>query len=535
MSLRNSSKLTSNLTSGKFNANSAFRENTASEQGSSSTSGTVTVSSPHSLAVNISSTARERDSPGRATSYSTPGSSSQIAMQRHSPSPSLSPLKRKRSNSSLEERPLPFSKRQAMSPEYQPQPSTPTLPKVSGRTIRESVHVEDSMPAVGTPLDAQAGAAAVGAEGPSTLGMEPDAFKPQYLGEDRDAFLETGHDAYSSVYERMYEAALNARGEVDAGAQNLEFGDSGGTDADADADADADTGDDADADADADGDAVVAYAGANETTGQIPAVNTDTDADADYLRRYPSPVATEIVETYEEPTSEERIAALKDLGIKVHDFAYEPVSKKLRAPEVWRNPLHSLAIHDTYIRVAPDQRPTYQLPGKLLRRLLDLNWVTREEANRYWTLEDWKNLEQYDALPNGPYPYRLAPPSRKPSSAYRRFLRKSVYPPQATDRLEEEIYVPPDEPDMDEGPGNDVLEAHEAKMQELHEGPTRPNSPRPPISDHVNWAPMPADLPHERVTPPDLPIEPVTPPASLPPPPPSKGGLARHKTMRIIR
>ncbi|CDO76845.1 hypothetical protein BN946_scf185033.g42 [Trametes cinnabarina] len=184
----------------------------------------------------------------------------------------------------------------------------------------------------------------------------------------------------------------------------------------------------------------------------FPSVNSQDTGD-DYVTP-PSPAPTEIVDDPNGKTGEECMEEAKAEGVKVRDFAYEPPTKgrDLRAPELWNDPREALILHDRYIRAAKRPSNPYRLSGKFLHRLRALNWVTQEEAERYWQPEDWLALSEYMSRPLGPYPFCIPKNMKKPTAAYREYLRKEKFSPSVDDIPESQMYVPPDEPGMDDGP-----------------------------------------------------------------------------------
>lgn len=136
----------------------------------------------------------------------------------------------------------------------------------------------------------------------------------------------------------------------------------------------------------------------------------------------PSPVPTEIIDI----EAEDFVRTAQRHGVKVRDYATDPPASPLpRVAELWLNPFHTLLVHDMHIR-RPAERD-FCLPGKLLRRLLDLGYVTQKEADAYWTEEDQALLKEYDERPAGHYPYVIASKRPKPTAAYRVSARKMFY------------------------------------------------------------------------------------------------------------
>ena len=178
------------------------------------------------------------------------------------------------------------------------------------------------------------------------------------------------------------------------------------------------------------------------------------DPDGPYVAP-PSPTPTEIVEDPPHESSEERMVDAKGAGVKVRDYAYEPVQK--RAPEVWTTPLEALILYDRYLRTHPSIRDRYRPTGKSLYNLVRVGWITDKEAEQNWTPENCNDVREYLSRPNAPYPISLLPSAKRPTRMYRATLRTAMYPvgddekhlPQTP---ESKLYVPEDEPDMDDGP-----------------------------------------------------------------------------------
>ncbi|KAI0354504.1 hypothetical protein OH77DRAFT_1426096 [Trametes cingulata] len=182
----------------------------------------------------------------------------------------------------------------------------------------------------------------------------------------------------------------------------------------------------------------------------FPSVNRSTN-DA-----YVSPASPAPTEIIEEPykCSELCMEEAKAAGVKVRDFAHEPLPKgrDIRAPELWTTPLEALIMHDRYIRVAAHRAANFRPSGRDLHRLLALGWVTQEEAEFHWRGEDWKAVNEYAGRPLGAYPFCIPAGVKKPTAAYRAALRRDKYVPFPDDIPEEKIFVPEDKPGMDDGP-----------------------------------------------------------------------------------
>ena len=165
----------------------------------------------------------------------------------------------------------------------------------------------------------------------------------------------------------------------------------------------------------------------------------------------PSPAPTEIIEP--EPSSEELMAAAIATGVKGRDFAYEtPRKPDIRAREVWKNPLDSLTSFDYYIRTDPVHASGLRLSGKALFNLRAAGWITDAEAQRHFRSADWEAVKAYEARPYGPYPCGMYVSAKRPTRAYRLRLLQQASGHNEFHIGENEIYMPEDEPGMDDGP-----------------------------------------------------------------------------------
>lgn len=191
-----------------------------------------------------------------------------------------------------------------------------------------------------------------------------------------------------------------------------------------------------------------------------PLIEEETEDNCNgHFPRDPSPVPTEIIDLEPEPGLEplpppDWPQECRNLGISVHDYAYD--AKVLKAPSIWKPPLLSLAIHDTHIRRPGAQ--DFQLDGMALYRLLEMGWVTEEEAKRYWTEEDCKRRDTYKNQPGGLGPLVVVPPRNRPTRKFRNELRNHWFPREEGDIPDSEIWQPDDLPDSWGGEGHWVLE-----------------------------------------------------------------------------
>ena len=144
----------------------------------------------------------------------------------------------------------------------------------------------------------------------------------------------------------------------------------------------------------------------------------------------------------------------------MRDFAYQPPRKDrhdVRAPEHWGRPLDKLVIHDRYIRLNPSSAKFgHGAPGKLLWGLLSTGVVSKEEAEANWRREvEWKAYKEYMNRPLGPYPVCIPKAFKKPTMAYRMRLLEDAFDTKLDPkdlRPAAEVFLPPDEPGMDDGP-----------------------------------------------------------------------------------
>ncbi|KAF8334415.1 hypothetical protein F5887DRAFT_991120 [Amanita rubescens] len=114
---------------------------------------------------------------------------------------------------------------------------------------------------------------------------------------------------------------------------------------------------------------------------------------ASQIPRAVSPVPTEILE---DPPVEDIIANLVARGIEIRDFASPEEVRQFTlkpVPEIF-DPYRGVAEFEYRLGVKTFRRP---VPGKTLRRLLVMGWVTQEEAAERCAPMDFEALETYDA------------------------------------------------------------------------------------------------------------------------------------------
>ncbi|KAG6863824.1 hypothetical protein C0991_002885 [Blastosporella zonata] len=138
-------------------------------------------------------------------------------------------------------------------------------------------------------------------------------------------------------------------------------------------------------------------------------------------QRSPSPTPTEV----DDPEPEVILEGLKNLSIKVRDFAY-PTANSSSTPkpatEVF-DPFKGVAEYE--FRLGQKLR-TYPIQGKTMRRLFSLGWVCMEEATERLHQIDWDALKDYDSKDKG-YPWRPIKFTEIPDAQGRQCLLESRY------------------------------------------------------------------------------------------------------------
>ena len=158
----------------------------------------------------------------------------------------------------------------------------------------------------------------------------------------------------------------------------------------------------------------------------------------------PSPVPTEIVDN----VPEDYVRTAKCYGIKVRDFVDEPQRPTAPPPkEVWVDPWITLVVHDQHM-MNPDNFK-YTLSGKFLRRLLEIGFVSEEEAERNWSETDKEHLKDFDEGGFGARGYVISKHRTKPTAAARERMRVALFGDRSS--RDKELYIPPDTPDCCDG------------------------------------------------------------------------------------
>ena len=157
--------------------------------------------------------------------------------------------------------------------------------------------------------------------------------------------------------------------------------------------------------------------------------------------REPSPVPTVVVDE-EQSVKVER--AQRE-GVKVRDYAIGATNPPII--EIYRYAILDLANYDAYLRkrhLHPFDTRGLASPtgghGKILRRLLDLGWITVEERKKNFSKFDNDALKAYDDSPRSKYPWRRVTGLQQPSPLDRRDNWMARYPPTPKDTPESLIF-----------------------------------------------------------------------------------------------
>lgn len=161
-----------------------------------------------------------------------------------------------------------------------------------------------------------------------------------------------------------------------------------------------------------------------------------------HIPREPSPVPTLIIDEDQSV----KVERAKQEGVKVRDFALESTHASVH--EVYCYAILDLANYDAYLRKR-HSRPFVAKGlaisptgghGKVLRRLLDLGWITTEERERNFSEFDNDELEAYDDSPRAKYPWRAQKNLQQPSPLDRRDNWMARFPPTSNDIPESSIF-----------------------------------------------------------------------------------------------
>ncbi|KAI9463783.1 hypothetical protein F5148DRAFT_1211119 [Russula earlei] len=139
-----------------------------------------------------------------------------------------------------------------------------------------------------------------------------------------------------------------------------------------------------------------------------------------------SPTPTEIaLDLGDAPqTPEERIECLRAAGIKVRDFAFEPMPNSSKAPEVF-DPVPSLIAADWHMRNPRENHGL--LTAKGLFRLLRIGWLSIADVRKHFHPREYSALAQYNERPDEQrYPFVVPPNERMPTPSQRVRMRRKV-------------------------------------------------------------------------------------------------------------
>jgi hypothetical protein len=153
-----------------------------------------------------------------------------------------------------------------------------------------------------------------------------------------------------------------------------------------------------------------------------------------------SPAATEIACDIGlvEQSPEEHLETLRAAGIKVRDFAYEPMPNSSKAPEIF-DPVPCLIAADWHMR-NPDKNHGLLSP-KALFRLIKMGWLTLADIRRYFDPYEYVALAHYNDKPDEQrYPFVVASHNESiPTPSQRVRLRRqaglATYPNDYPDKV----------------------------------------------------------------------------------------------------
>lgn len=127
--------------------------------------------------------------------------------------------------------------------------------------------------------------------------------------------------------------------------------------------------------------------------------------------RFPEPASPAVTEIaydigHVEQQHEERLETLRAAGIKVRDFAYEPMPNSNKAPEVF-DPVPSLIAADWHMRNPENNRRLLNPKG--LFRLIKIGWLTLDDVRQYFNPYEYVALAHYNDKPDEQrYPFVVA-------------------------------------------------------------------------------------------------------------------------------
>ena len=126
-----------------------------------------------------------------------------------------------------------------------------------------------------------------------------------------------------------------------------------------------------------------------------------------------------------EQSHEERLESLRAAGIKVRDFAHEPIPNSSKAPEVF-DPVPCLIAADWHMRNPEKNRGL--LSPKALFRLIKMGWLALDDVRRYFNPYEYVALAHYNDKPDEKrYPFVVASKNESiPTPSQRVRLRRQA-------------------------------------------------------------------------------------------------------------
>jgi len=165
--------------------------------------------------------------------------------------------------------------------------------------------------------------------------------------------------------------------------------------------------------------------------------------------------------------------ALRQQGIKVRDFVYEPLLNSSKAPEFF-DPLSALVAADWQMRNRNNPENYSMLPPKSIWRLIKIGWLTVEDVKLRFNFRDYIELVRYDKRPDEQrYPFVLPRNVRMPTPAQRVRMRRMAGLATPEDDLLDSGFFGCEHREND---GNS-----EHNYDHDHDDRDRPRTPRDPV------------------------------------------------------
>ncbi|KAK2463789.1 hypothetical protein APHAL10511_004187 [Amanita phalloides] len=214
---------------------------------------------------------------------------------------------------------------------------------------------------------------------------------------------------------------------------------------------------------------------------RAPATTSDpSEIDEDPASQIPRPVSPVPTEIIEDPPVEEIISNVEAQGIKIRDFASPEETQKTSLRPVFEvfDPYRAVAEFEYRLGVKTFRRP---VPGKTLRRLLEMGWITSEEVAQRCAPMDIESLKIYDEKVEadvnegrGVYPWRALKWNTVPAAQERkRLVVKYMWHFVAVDRarkhleaLERKAQLSKEQAEEDERLALEILRRRELQKRE---------------------------------------------------------------------